>query len=78
MSQENVKIVRRGFECFFDGDLDGWLELVHPEIRWDISAHPLPDVPDRGQGQEAWAREFLGTYLSGWIDYSVQVKSVRL
>jgi ketosteroid isomerase-like protein len=34
MSQENVEIVRRGFEAWHRGDVDGWVELHHPEIEW--------------------------------------------
>ena len=76
MSQENVEIVRRGTELWLRGDFEGWLETIDPEIEWDISAHPLPDVPNRGQGREAFVTDMLGTYMSGWNDYAAEIKEV--
>jgi len=76
MSEENLALVRRGFDFFSAGDIDGWLEIIDPALGWDISAHPLPDVSDHGEGRDAWVREFLGTYLSGWIDHSIELKEI--
>jgi hypothetical protein len=45
MSQENVERVRDNFRRFQSGD-QGWIETIDPDIEWDISAHPLPDVPN--------------------------------
>ena len=72
MSQENVETVRRGLELWFSGDFDGWLETVDPDIGWDISAHPLPDVPNRGRGRDALVSDMLAVYVSGWVDYSAE------
>jgi ketosteroid isomerase-like protein len=72
MSQENVEIVRRGFELI-SGDFDAWLETIDPDIGWDISTHPLPDVPNKGSGRKALVEHFLGTYLSGWNDYESEL-----
>ena len=74
MSQENVEIVRRSFELFSQGELDAWRETVDPDIGWDISAHPLPDVPNQGRGREAFATDMLATYMTGWNDYSAEIK----
>ena len=76
MSQENVEIVRQSTELWLSGDFEGWLETIHPEIGWDISTHPLPDVPNRGRGREALMTDMLATYLSGWNDYSAKIKEV--
>ena len=35
MSQENVEVVRRSCEAWVRGDLDAWLETLHPHIVWD-------------------------------------------
>jgi uncharacterized protein len=32
MSQENVEVVRRGYEAYARGDLDAMLEDIHPEM----------------------------------------------
>jgi uncharacterized protein len=34
MSQENVEIVRRGFEAWNAGDMDAWRELLDPGVIW--------------------------------------------
>jgi ketosteroid isomerase-like protein len=74
VSRENVDLVRRGAELWLSGDLEGWLETLDPDIGWDISAHPLPDVPDHGQGRESFVTDMLGTYVSGWNEYVVEIE----
>jgi hypothetical protein len=53
MSQENVDLIRQNTELWLRGDFERWFEILDPEVGWDISTHPLPDVPNRGQGREA-------------------------
>ena len=76
MSQENMETVRRSFELWIGGDLDAWLRTLDPDIGWDISAHPLPDVPNHGEGRDALVNDMLGTYLSGWNAYSAELKEL--
>ena len=76
MSQENVELVKRSFELFLRGDLDAWIETLDPDIGWDISTHPLPDVPNHGRGRDAFATDMMATYLSGWMDYSAELKEL--
>jgi len=66
-------MVRRSFEMWVRGDLDAWLETIDPDIGWDISTHPLPDVPNRGQGRDSFVTDMLATYISGWNDYSAEM-----
>ena len=73
MSQENVELMRRSFELWLRGDHDGWLTTIDPGVGWDISTHPLPDVPNHGRGRDALVTDMLATYMSGWIDYSVEL-----
>src|ERR671925_26772 len=42
MSQENVEIVRRGFEAFQRGDTEAILDDVDP----DVEVHEPTDLPD--------------------------------
>ena len=58
MSQENVELVRRGFEAVADGDLGVWFRLADPDIR----VRPRPAEPDAGD-------EYQG--LDGLMDYAV-------
>jgi ketosteroid isomerase-like protein len=76
MSQENVELVKRSFDVFLRGDLQAWLETLDPDIGWDISTHPLPDVPNHGRGRDAFATDMMATYLSGWMDYSAELTEV--
>jgi ketosteroid isomerase-like protein len=76
MSRENVEIMRSSYELWLRGESDAWLETIDPDIGWDISAHPLPDVPNHGQGREALLTDMLATYLSGWNDYSSELKEL--
>ena len=73
MSQENVEAMRRLAELFLRGDA-AFLDMIDPAVEWDISTHPLPDVPNRGRGREAFLTQVLATYSSGWNDYSAEVK----
>jgi ketosteroid isomerase-like protein len=76
VSQENVDLIRRGTELWLRGDFEAWLETVDPEVEWDISTHPLPDVPNRGCGREALITDMIATYVSGWNDYTAEIKEV--
>jgi ketosteroid isomerase-like protein len=72
LSEAEVARVRGAFEGLLEGDPGQWIALIDEDIGWDISAHPLPDVPDRGRGRDeaigVWA-----TYVSGWNDYRAEV-----
>ena len=70
MSQENVELIVAGFRRFEAGD-DRWVEFIHPEVEWDLSAYPLADLPTRGRGREAYLETFA-TYFSGWLDYKAR------
>jgi uncharacterized protein len=76
MSQENVELVRRSFELWLCGDVEAWIETVDPDVGWDISTHPLPDVPNHGRGRDALVTDMLATYASGWTDYSFELKEL--
>ena len=46
-----------------------------PTFAADVSAHPLPDFPNRGSGRDAFLRH-LGDYVSGWNDYEVSSREL--
>jgi ketosteroid isomerase-like protein len=75
MSQENVEVIRASFEFWRDGRTGDWIETLDADIEWDISAHPLPDFPDRGSGRDAFVGH-MGNYLSGWTDYEASTKEL--
>ena len=58
--QENVAIVRRGYEAFGKGNLDGLISLMDDNVEW-VSPGPK-DLPTAGQrrGQQE-VRKFFGS-----------------
>jgi len=68
MSEGNVEVVRRSFEHWRAGRIAEWIDTLDPDLDWDISAHPLPDFPNRGRGREALV-EHIAAYAAGWNDY---------
>jgi ketosteroid isomerase-like protein len=76
MSRENVEALRHLYEAFSQGDLGPLVEMAHAEMEWNLSAHPLPDFPDRGRGREAFMAHFA-EYLSGWDDHQFVLNDLR-
>jgi ketosteroid isomerase-like protein len=57
MSQENVEIIRRGYEALNRRDVDTWLNGFHA----DAEVHDLPTIPD--------APVYRGHYaLRNWVE----------
>jgi ketosteroid isomerase-like protein len=75
MSQGNLDLVRRLYQALERLDIDGVVALLTDDFEFDISAHPLPDFPNRGRGLDH-VRRFFATYLSGFTDYAVEVIDV--
>jgi ketosteroid isomerase-like protein len=58
MSQENVEVVRRVYDAANRGDGDGLLELVDPDIRYDLSERVFnPAVYEGHEGIRRFAAE---------------------
>ena len=73
-SQENVEIVRRGFERFLaTGDPVPYPEIIDPEFVWDMSTfHGWPEKklypgPDG-------VREFMAAWMEAWDDWELDVE----
>ena len=62
MSEENVEIVRRGFEAFNRGDLDAFLENSTDDIDYR-AAEGAPDDHGPIQGKDA-----LRAFMQDWLD----------
>ena len=71
MSEENVSLVRQGYDAFNRGDIDTVMGIMDPEIVWQE-----PDVeglPDRGthHGSEAVANDVFGSVAEQWDEFQV-------
>lgn len=67
MSQENVDILRAGFDAFNQGDYDSWL-VAFAE---DVEVHDLADTPDTGvfhghAGVRAWLTKLQVAFGDGF------------
>src|SRR5215207_10021191 len=83
MSQENVERLRAAIDALRGdtSELDwkatlagAWVELWDPEIEWDASTHPLPDLAGVYQGIEPtlrWWREWLVAWEAVQVEYEL-------
>jgi ketosteroid isomerase-like protein len=65
MSVDNVELVRAAFEKFLAGRSDFGVELLDPDVEWDASDLPLPDVSGIYRGPEG-VRQFWREWLAAW------------
>jgi ketosteroid isomerase-like protein len=69
MSQENVEVVRRGYDAFNRGDIEGVIETVGSEVRWDMSERVLnPAVYEGHDG----IRRFVEETDEVWEDFRLE------
>jgi ketosteroid isomerase-like protein len=65
MSRENVELVRAAFEKFLAGRSDFGVELLDPDVEWDASEIPAPDIGGVYRGPEG-VRQFWREWLAAW------------
>jgi uncharacterized protein len=61
VSQDNIELARRGYEAFNRGDIEGFLEFIHPDVELDEGQ----DLPDRGIYQK---HEGFLANMQAWSD----------
>ena len=69
MSEENVNIMRQGYDAFNRGDIDAVMGIMAPDIEWQE-----PDIerwPPRGthHGPEAIANNVFGAVPEHWDEF---------
>ena len=65
MSRENVERLREVFDDFLAGRRDFGADLLDPDVEWDSSEVPAPDIAGRYQGIEG-VRQFWRDWLAAW------------
>jgi ketosteroid isomerase-like protein len=65
MARENVERLRGAFDDFLAGRRDFGAELLDPDVEWDSSEMPVPDIADRYHGIEG-VRRFWRDWLAAW------------
>ncbi len=73
MSQENVEIVRRGYEQWLATGGQSFPENAHPDFVWDMST--FRDWPERQTypGAEG-ARQFMAEWAGAWETWELEVE----
>jgi ketosteroid isomerase-like protein len=75
MSQENVEVVREGWDAWIRGDMPRLFRQLDPNVVWDTSHfHDWPESSYHGiEGVE----RFLSEWRDVWDGYEVEVEDVR-
>ena len=68
MSEENVELVRRGFDLWKGGDLEGWLETIDPRSGGTSPPTRFRMFRTGAKAAESFITDMLTTYMSGWND----------
>jgi hypothetical protein len=78
MSQENVEVLRRGYEAFNRGDESALLELAGevatPDVEWGATG-AFPGVEGMYRGREAMP-EWMELIRSEWEEFEVSLDDV--
>jgi ketosteroid isomerase-like protein len=73
MARGNVEIVRRMYEAFHGGDVEGSLAFFHPEV--------VADVTRRIDGELGRGREELAGIIGGWVgafeEWREEIEEIR-
>ena len=74
MSQENLEVVRRGWDAWLRGDLPGVLREYDPDVVWDLTHYrDVPETEFRGiENVEAYLNEWLAV----WDDYEIGIDEI--
>jgi uncharacterized protein len=71
MSQENVELLRQGFEDFARGDMDAVLERLDPDIEWRPAIAPILGV-ETVRGREAVRQFFTRDLYEGFDEFHAE------
>ena len=71
MSQENVEMVRRAYEAYSRGDIDGAVSDLAPDCRY-TAAGTIPDRTGVFHGREGY-KEFIGWLRSEFDDAQAEI-----
>jgi hypothetical protein len=69
MSEENLNIMRQGYDAFNRGDIDTVMDLMDPNIEWqepDVEGLPLRGTH---HGPEDIANNVFGATVENWDDF---------
>ena len=74
MWEENVEVIRRGWDAWLAGDLPALFELFDPEVVWDTSH--FRDWPEASYHGREGVQRFLIEWLEIWDKYEVDIEEI--
>jgi ketosteroid isomerase-like protein len=74
MSEENVKLVRQGYEAWNRGDLQWLLDHITPDYEFR-TVRLFPDLEPVYRGHEAF-RQFWQTFREAWESFVIEVERI--
>ncbi len=75
MSQENVESARTAYQAWNEGDLEGQLAALHPDLEW-VTSGVFPDLEPLYRGHAGYRKfwqDFRGTFES----FHIEVEQLR-
>ena len=69
MSEENVNIMRQGYDAFNRGDIDAVMDLLDPEIEWQEPDVGISPVRGTHHGPQAVANNVFGSVPEHWDEF---------
>ena len=76
MSQENVELVRMGCEAWERGDMEAWLETLHPDVVWDTTHFEGRLEGAVYQGRDAVRRFAVDEWRATWDRYDSRAEQI--
>ena len=76
MSEENVDLLRRGFDLFARGEIDALLELLHDDAEWAPGIAPILGVESL-HGKEQIRRFFTKDLYEGFDSFHAEPQSMQ-
>ena len=76
MSQENVEVVKNASEAWERGDLEAWLEALHPDVVWDSSRFAGLLEGSVYQGRDEVRAFLLDEWRASWDLYEARVEDI--
>jgi ketosteroid isomerase-like protein len=71
VTEQNVELVRRGFEAFARGEIERVLDLTDPDVSWVPGIAPLLGV-DTIRGRDALRHFFVEQLFEGFDAFSAE------
>jgi ketosteroid isomerase-like protein len=76
MSQENVDLIRQGFEAFARGDVEFVIDLADAEIEWTPAIAPILGI-DAVRGKDRLRRFLTEDIAAGFDDFHAEALSLE-